>query len=381
MYTDTIEQKGFRLIEQMETTLQMDVWKAQQVTLDRIVCLQILRPEFAQSQPDRDRFLAMARCVAKLKSESIASVFDIVSDGDFHYVVMEYVDGPTLEETVAGTKPLPLKQILQIASSLAFALEQLWDSAHIVHRNLKGATVRLDPRGVAKITDFSLAFISKPGLDMVALDGGHIVGSPSFISPEYAQGKTALTTQTDMYSFGALLYTLATGYVPFNALDAVDILESQVHSQIPPPHELNRQLPVEFSWFIHRLMMKNPMNRHADWRAVRYDIKCISNGMEPRCVRPDEDYLSTIIVQPMLDAMAAAEEAGEAGEDEQPEANATDTRKAIRLKQKARHSAQWEEEHNRDILLGKIRTAVFMSLLLLAWFALLFWYRGMSRLC
>ena len=367
VFTNTIEQQGFQLIQQVEETLQTDVWKARQVTLDRIVCLQILRPEFARQQAERERFLAMARCFAKLKSESIASVFDIVSAGDLHYVVMEHVDGPTLEEALAKSRPFPLKQILQIASSLAFGFEQLWDSAHVVHRNLKGATVRLDPRGVAKITDFSLAFISKPGIDMAELDGGHIVGSPSFISPEYAQGQAVLTTQSDMYAFGALLYTLATGHAPFDTLDAVDILESQMRAQIVPPHQLNSQLPVEFSWFVHRLMMKNPASRYADWRAVRYDIKCLLNGIEPRCVCPDETYLSTLLVQPMLDAMAAAEEGLE---------DEGDTRKSIRLKQKARHNAQWEEEHNRDIARGNVGTAVFMSLLLLAWFALLFWYRG-----
>ena len=363
MYTNTIEQQGFRLIQRMETTLQTDVWKAQQVRLDRIVNVQVLRPEFAQNRAERDRFLAMARCFAKLKSESIASVFDIVSDGDLHYVVMEHVDGPTLEEAVSGT-PLPLKQILQVASSLAFALEQLWESAHIVHRNLKGATVRLDPRGVAKITDFSLAFISKPGMDMAALDGGHIVGTPSFISPEYAQGASTLTTQSDMYAFGALLYSLATGLAPFDTLDEMEILESQVRAQIPPPHQVNSEIPVQFSWFVHRLMMKNPENRYADWRAVRYDIKCLLNDIEPRCVRPDETYLSTILAQPMLDAMAAEEE------------NESATRKSIRLKQRGRHNAMWEEEHNRDIARHNIGTAALMSLLLLAWFAALFWFRG-----
>ena len=365
---NTIEQQGFQLIQQVEETLQTDVWKARQVTLDRIVCLQILRPEFVRHQADRERFLAMARCLAKLKSESIASVFDIVSAGDLHYVVMEYVDGPTLEEALsAGAQPFPLKQVLHIASSLAFGFEQLWDSARVVHRNLKGATVRLDPRGVAKIIDFSLAFISKPGMDMAELDGGHIVGSPSFISPEYAQGESVLTTQSDMYAFGALLYTLATGRAPFGSLDAVDILESQMRAQIQPPHQLNSQMPVAFSWFIHRLMMKNPTNRYADWRAVRYDIKCLLNGIEPRCVRPDETYFSTILVQPMLDAMAAEEAEME---------DETDTRRSIRLKQKARHNARWEEEHNRDIARGNVGTAVFMSLLLLAWFVFLFWFRG-----
>ena len=367
MDTKIIEQQGFRLLQQMEETLQMEIWKAQQVTLNRTVCLQILKPEFARQEADRERLLAMARCFAKLKSESIASVFDIVSDGDLHYVVMEYVDGPTLEEALAHSSPFPLKQILHIASSLAFGLEQLWETAHVVHRNLKGSTVRLDPRGVAKMTDFSLAFVSKPDTDVVALDGGHLVGSPCFISPEYAQGQSTLTTHSDMYAFGALLYTLATGHAPFDTLGAMETLECQVGAQIEPPHQLNSQVPMEFSWFIHRLMMKNPLNRYADWRAVRYDIKCLMGDLPPRCVRPDETFLSTILSEPMMEAMAAAEAELE---------DETETRKSIRLKQKGRHNPHWEEEYNRDIARNNVRTAVFASFLLLAWFAFLFWYRG-----
>jgi serine/threonine protein kinase len=106
--------------------------------------------------------LTIARIVFTHQSESIASIFDIVSAEGLHYVVMEHVEGPTLEELVSANGPLPVERVLRIAASLIASLEQLWESAHVVHRNLKSSTIRLAVRGVAKITDFSLAIQAGP---------------------------------------------------------------------------------------------------------------------------------------------------------------------------------------------------------------------------
>ena len=177
-------------------------------------------------------------------------MFDIVSEGDLHYVVMEHVEGPTLEELVTSHGPLSIDKILRIATALINSLEQMWQTAHIVHRNLKSSTIRLDPRGVAKITDFSLAITAGIGVDATSLDGGHIVGTPCYLSPEQAQGSHMLNNQSDMYALGVVLYHLATGKVPFEDLPVVSILTGHIKQQIPPPHVLNRHLPSSFSWLL-----------------------------------------------------------------------------------------------------------------------------------
>jgi len=374
--TQRIEQNGFRLVERVDDTSRTVVWKAVQITLDRTVVIRVLKPEAAANESERTHFLSIARLFARIKSESISAVFDIVSEGDLHYVVMEYVDGPTLEELVATRGPLPADQALRIAASLIASLEQMWHSAHIVHRNLKSSTIRLDSRGVAKITDFSMAITAGPGVDATALDGGHIVGTPCYLSPEQAQGAHMLNTQSDMYALGVVLYHLSTAKVPFEDLDVVSILSGHIKSQIPPPHRLNKQIPVSFSWFLHRLMMKNPNNRYADWDEALQDIRLMLAGSAPSCVRPDEEYLSTIEAPSGPDGPTAEG----SGDDAQ-----SDTRRLrLNRKGKCKKIAAYQGKHLSDDHAGEIRrddlirAGVCWSLLA-AWLALVFWFRAIYQ--
>ncbi len=367
MDINLIEQHGFKLIEKIDDTLRTEVWKATQLELDRVVCLQILKKEAAQNPIELEHFLMIARIFAKVKSDAVAAVFDIVSTPAVHYVVMEFVDGPTVGSLVTNGRRLSEDHILQIGASLAHCLEQLWHKDHLIHRNLKGDTVLIDQRGVAKLTDFSLAV--KATQDLTALDGGNIVGTPSFIAPEYAQGVHNLTTQADMYSFGALMYQLATGQAPFASLNAVDAISAQIRGQVPPPHKLNKGISIGFSWFVHRLLMKNPNNRYADWREVLQDIHLVTQGEAPTGIKTEEQFFSTINAKPLLDAMEGIEE------DEEVEESSHIGHK-VRVKSSVQHLTQFEEEHNRDIRRSANQFAAFMIVLLLVWFLGFFWYRG-----
>ena len=371
MYKTLIEQQGFKLLEQIDNTLHTEIWKANQRELDRIVCLQILKPEAAQNAIELEHFLLIARIFAKVKSETVAAVFDIVSTSDIHYVVMEYVEGPTVGSLVLDGHKLSQIQTLQIASSLALCFEQLWQKDRIIHRNLKGETVQIDPRGVAKLTDFSLAITASQ--DLGILDSGHIVGTPSFIAPEYAQGSKNLTTQADMYSFGALLYQLATGRAPFSSLSPLDALSAQIRGHILPPHLVNRDFSIEFSWFVHRLMMKNPNNRYPDWHAVINDIHLLIQGHPPAGIQIEERFLSTIDSKPLLDAMngLVEEEDGDVGDDDK-----TQIGSYVRLKPSPQKVYQFEREHTRDIKRSNRGVAALMIVLMVFWFGGLFWYRG-----
>ena len=366
-----IEQNGFRLVERIDDTSRTVVWKAVQTTLARTVIIQVLKPDVAAAASEVERFLATARLFARVKSDSIAAVFDIVSEGDLHYVVMEQVDGPTLEELVSKEGPLPLAQVLRIAASLITSLDQMWTSAHIVHRNLKSATIRLDTRGVAKITDFSLAIVAGTGVDAAAIDGGHIVGTPCFLSPEQSQGARTLTTQSDMYALGTVLYHLTTGKVPFEECDLASILSAHIKSQIAPPHRLNRHIPVTFSWFLHRLMMKNPNNRYANWDEVLTDIRHILAQSHPSCVRPDEEFLSTINCD--FDDVAA---------DAAPSAQDAPR---IRLSRKAKKTgiATYQNTHVISRPARRLRHDLTISVacwgFLVCWLALVFWFRAVYQ--
>ena len=369
MNLNLIEQQGFSLIQTVDETSQTVAWKAVQRTLERTVILRILKPEAASDPAAVSHFLTIARIVSRIKSESIASIFDIVSAEGLHYVVMEHVEGPTLEELVSANGPLPVERVLRIAASLIASLEQLWESAHVVHRNLKSSTIRLAVRGVAKITDFSLAIQAGPGVNATAMDGGNIVGTPCYLSPEQAQGAHTLTTQSDMYALGVVLYHLSTGTVPFENQDVVSILAAHVKQQIPPPHHLNPALPVSFSWLLHRLMMKNPNNRYPDWQVVLQDIRFLLTGNQPSCVCPGEEYLSTIEAfdDKAIPVLAARES--------DPQIRLKPTRRTSgRLA--AYQSKNIQDEHTSEIRRETLIKEFTCWLALLLWLAAIFWFRA-----
>ncbi len=358
------------MIERLDETSRTVVWKAIQNSLDRTVIIRVLKPDAAANPSEVDHFLTIARRFARIKSDSLAAVFDIVSEGDLHYVVMEHVEGPTLEHLLTEHGPLPVEQILRIAASLITSLEQMWNTAHIVHRNLKSSTIRLDARGVAKITDFGLAIVAGPGIDATAMDGGHIVGTPCFLSPEQAQGTHMLNTQSDMYALGAVLYHLSTGKVPFEELEVFAILTAHVKQQIRPPHRLNHTIPVTFSWFVHRLMMKNPNSRYADWDDVLLDIRSMLAGTQPSCVRPEEEYRSTIEM-----------DFGEDDTGEEHEEDGADGGPHIRLnrKEKSEQLAAYQgklllDEQANEVRRNKQITYLICWSLLALWLASVFWF-------
>lgn len=372
MNAKIIENHGFEILDLVAESSRTVVCKANQKNLDRTVTLRILTQTAATKPVEVEHFLSIARKVAKIKSDSLAAIFDIVSEKDIHYVAMEYVEGPTLEDLVSQHGPLPAEQILRIAASLSTSLKQLWEKFHIVHRNLKSAIVRLDPRGVAKITDFSLAIVAGPGVDATAMDDEHIVGTPCFLSPEQAQGAHTLTTQSDMYALGAVLYQLATGVVPFEGEDVVSILSSHVKKQIPPPHQLNKTLPVSFSWFIHRLMMKNPANRYANWQEVQDDIRLQLTGEVPSCVRPGEEYLSTIEAsfdteQPLKEDVDAAAPHIRLNRKERDRRIAAYQAKAL------------EDEHANEIRRETLMKEMLCWGTLAVWLLALFWFRAVFQ--
>jgi hypothetical protein len=178
-----------------------------------------------------------------------------------------------------------------------------------------------------------------------------------------------------MYSFGALLYQLATGHAPFSSLSPVDALGSQIRSQIPPPHCVNRDISIEFSWFIHRLMMKNPNNRYPDWHAVISDIHLLMRGAAPAGIQTEERFLSTIDSKPLLDAMNDVNNEEE-DDDGAGDGDAPKKKPYIRLRPRQQQVSQFEVDHKRDIKSNNSSLALLMTLLMLAWFGGVFWYRG-----
>lgn len=273
---------GFEILEQIQASSKTLIWRARQHSLDRIVTLKLLQPEAAAHPAELARFLLVARTLSRLKADGLAQIYDVVSEGDRHYIVVESVEGPTLSDLVAQKGSLPVAQAVRIAWTVAEALGQAWDAGRLVHRNLKPPGIRLDARGIAKITDFGQAVLAVAGHDVTELDEGHIVGTPNFLSPEQSSGAKQLDCRADMYALGTVLYYLLTGHMPFSELPAEAIIQMQIYGQLPHPHTYRADLPATACGLIERLTMKHPDDRYATWTDAMGDMQHVLKNLPLR---------------------------------------------------------------------------------------------------
>jgi len=233
------------------------VLKALDPGLDRLVAIKVLATPLALAPAARERFRREARAAAAVTGEYTVTIHAVEEAADFPYLVMEYVDGPSLQERIDDEGPLPVDQILRIGEQVAGGLA----AAHrqgLIHRDVKPANILLDAAtGVAKIGDFGLA----RAVDDAALTrAGVLAGTPQYMSPEQA-GSEPVDHRTDLFSLGGVLYAMSTGSPPFQAETSLAVLRC-VREQMPEPLERYRKdLPRGLVQVISRLLRKAPEQR------------------------------------------------------------------------------------------------------------------------
>ena len=195
-----------------------DVYKAQDKLLDRAVAVKILHQQYANDAEFVEKFRREATAAAKLAHPNIVNIYDVGEDGGSQYIVMEYVSGPTLKEVIQQKGCLEPIEAVRIAKEIASALE----SAHrnnLVHCDIKPHNILVMPDGHIKVTDFGIARAVSASTMTYS---GSVMGSVHYFSPEQAKG-TVITTKSDVYSLGVVLYEMLTGQLPFNGETSVSI--------------------------------------------------------------------------------------------------------------------------------------------------------------
>ncbi len=233
------------------------VFRTHDPKLNRVVAVKVLAPEFAANPTARKRFLREARAAAAVSHTHVVTIHAVEDDDKTPYLVMECIDGQTLQDKIEREGTLQLEAILRIGSQIAAGLA----AAHgqgLVHRDVKPSNILLE-NGVerVKITDFGLA---RAVDDIGITRTGDVAGTPEFMSPEQAQG-LAVEHRSDLFSLGSVLYAMCTGRSPFRADSAVAALR-RVCDDVPRPiGEVNPEIPEELIAIIDRLLAKNPDER------------------------------------------------------------------------------------------------------------------------
>ena len=264
---------GYDILASLPQGGMSAVFKARQISLDRVVVLKMLPPSMASDGVDIDKFLAEAKITAQLKHPNIVQVYDFGKSPDgIYYFVMEFVSGYSVAEWIRRKTSLSVKDALLCAHCVAEALNYAWGTFGVVHCDIKPDNIMIDGDGTVKVADLGLARSVRSVMDGAEFGTGLVVGTPYYISPEQSQGRLELDCRADIYSLGAMLYHCLTGKLPFEGLPPLEVMDCQITDRIPDLMELKPQASLAVACLIEKMMAKNPGHRQKDWPEVIRDM-------------------------------------------------------------------------------------------------------------
>jgi Tol biopolymer transport system component/predicted Ser/Thr protein kinase len=292
------------------------VYKARDTQLDRVVAIKVLPPEMMASADRKQRFVQEARAASALNHPNIVTVYDVRADAGVDFIVMEYVNGRTLDQTILSTG-LEVTRSLRYAAQIADALARAHE-AGIVHRDLKPSNVIITPDDRVKVLDFGVAKLLDPGgssgetatRGAPITDAGIAVGTAAYMSPEQAEGRK-IDARSDIFSFGAVLYEMVTGRRPFAGDSQVAILSKVLNDEPLAPGTLITGLPQDVERTILRCLRKDPGRRFqtmADLKVALDDLvtdSAVTVPVQPAGVRPAPPWRwAWLVVIPVAIAVA-----------------------------------------------------------------------------
>ncbi len=294
---------GYEIIVKLGQGAMGAVFKARQVSMDRLVALKVLAPRFAKDTAFVTRFVREARTVAKLHHQNIISGIDVGEHEGIHYFVMEYVDGETVGSLLRKSGAMPEKQALNIALQITKALDHA-NANSMVHRDIKPDNIMLTCDGVAKLCDLGLA--RQEGIDASLTQAGQTVGTPHYISPEQASGEKDIDIRSDIYSLGATLYHMILGSTPYPPGTASVVMAKHLTELVPPLKDRQPGVSAAVSEVVAKMMKKNRAERYQTPAELLTDISNILEDYPPAHVKVEMPRL--IVKKPPVVPHAAGKD-------------------------------------------------------------------------
>ncbi|MFG0256794.1 MAG: serine/threonine protein kinase [Phycisphaerales bacterium JB043] len=294
---------GFRILGKLGAGAMATVFKAKQLSLDRTVAIKVLPRKFSKNQDFINRFYDEGRAAAQLNHPNIVQAFDVGQAGEFHYFVMEYVDGSTVYEQIIRHKRYSETDAIDIAIQIAEALLHAHER-HLIHRDVKPKNVMITTEGVAKLADMGLAR-AMTDKEAAEAEQGKAFGTPYYISPEQIRGEKHITPSADIYSLGATLYHMVTGAVPFDGKNPTDVMRKHLKAELVPPDHVNPKLSAGISQVIEMMMAKHVAKRYPSCSDLLTDLRAIRKGEAPVIARNEMAGID-------LETVASAEQSAQA---------------------------------------------------------------------
>lgn len=271
---------GYQLQKKIGAGAMAVVYRAKQISLDRVVAVKVLPKRLSRNHEFVERFYKEGKAAAALNHNNIVQAIDVGEAGGFHYFVMEYVEGCTVYDELAESKVYIEGEAIRIIRQVAEALLHAHDKG-IIHRDVKPKNIMLTKERVAKLADMGLAR-AVTDVEAAMAEAGRAYGTPYYISPEQIRGELHVDHRADIYSLGATMYHMVTGRVPFEAPTPSAVMHKHLKESLTPPDHINHSLTAGCAAMVEMMMAKKKEERYSSCREVLEDLDMIGRGQSPR---------------------------------------------------------------------------------------------------
>ncbi|GAB6149807.1 Stk1 family PASTA domain-containing Ser/Thr kinase [Clostridium novyi] len=294
--TGTILGNRYELLQKIGEGGMAEVYKAKCHLLNRFVAVKVLKSQYSDDIEFVNKFKQEASSAASLSHNNIVGIYDIGSENNINYIVMEYIDGKTLKQIINENGSLGFNASIDIAIQIAKALECAHNN-NIIHRDVKPHNILVTRDGNIKVTDFGIA---KATSSVTITNSDKIIGSAHYISPEQAKGRF-VDCKTDIYSLGIILYEMVTGKVPYDGESPVSVALKHVQEELIPPIKVNPNIPESLNKLILKAVEKEPYKRYQSAHDMIIDLNKVKQNPNVNIAANVDENEYTKIMKPIAD--------------------------------------------------------------------------------